>query len=111
MKLVCILAPALIAFSIRKKRGYMSGNPIDTVIAYGLWTLIINFISMSIVAYVIGINDVNASALDSFGFATKYIVISAIVAVIMPYIVEILSKYISVSFSIETSEEDDEKKE
>ena len=42
-----------------------------------------------------------AEAFSSLPFALKYLFIASIVAIIMPYIVEIVKKYINISVEIE----------
>ena len=111
MKYVCIFAPALCAVAIQLNRKSVSEKTMDIVIRYGIWVLTINLIAMSMVNYIIGIHDVTADALDSFGFATKYMIISLLLALIIPYIVEVIGRFITVSFDIETKKEQDEQKE
>ena len=108
MRYVCIFAPALCTVAIQLNRKCVSERIRDIVIRYGIWVLMTNLITMSIINYIIGVHDVTADALDSFGFATKYMIISLFMALIMPYIVEVISKYINVSFKVETPKEKDE---
>lgn len=50
-----------------------------------------------IITYVLGISDVTADAFNSFPFFTKYVVIAAFVAMLLPFCVELVKKYFSIT--------------
>ena len=111
MNFVCIFLPALCAIGIELKRRSYDMKTVQIVIRYGIWVLAINFMAMLCVVYVFGIEGVLTDAMDSFSFACKYIVISLILSIVLPYIIEILGKYLRISFEVTSKDSEDEKKD
>lgn len=105
MKIVCIFLPAFVSVAIRHKRIGFKSNA-DMLLSYGLWTILINFLNMILVTYVLRMNDVVSDALDSFSFAIKYIAVAVVIAFLMPYFFEIISKYFNVNFKVESNDEE-----
>lgn len=58
-----------------------------------------------IITYVLNVSDVMVVSLDSFSFYTKYTAIAIVVAVITPYIQEIVKKYVEVAFTVRKKDE------
>ncbi len=110
MKIIGLFFPALISLKICLARD--SGNSINIVlllIRYGLYVLWDNWVTQLLITYVLGISDVTAEALNSVSFFTKYVVIAAGVAVLLPLCVELVKKYFKIS--VETGINDEENKE
>lgn len=100
---ICTLLPACVSMKIRYKRNgnkMSSDNMLLELFRWGGWILINNLLAMFTVQYILGIEAVVEDAFNSFGFAMKYTLIALFFACIMPYILEIAEKYISVSFTI-----------
>lgn len=105
---ICTLLPACISMKIRYKRNgnkMFSDNTLLELFRWGSWVLVNNLLVMFTVQYLLGIDSVVASAFDSFGFALKYIIIALFFACVLPYILEVGEKYISISLKIGEEEQ------
>jgi len=105
---ICTLLPACVSMKIRYKRNGnkpCSENVLFELFRFGSWILVDNLLTMLTLQYVLGMDSVVAEAFNSFGFASKYVIISLVFACVVPYILEICEKYISVSLSIGEEEE------
>ncbi len=112
MRFVCIFLPALCALGIQLKRGSDELNGIGILIRYGIWVLFINLISMVSILFFLRTDGILEDAMTSFSFASKYIVISLILSLILPYIIEVFSKYVRISFEVNSNKNtEDEKKD
>lgn len=104
MEWICWLFPACIAVIIidkRKKTGEFVQSPVREIWSWGSWVVVINGITLFFIMYCLGQEGIMAEAFSSLPFALKYLFIASIVAIIMPYIVEIVKKYINISVEIE----------
>ena len=107
MEWICWLFPACVAKTIvykRSKAGKEELNSVKEICSWGCWVLGINILTMIIIMYCLGIGNVLLDAFSSLSFALKYLVIATVMAVILPYIIEILGKYISVSVEIDKAD-------
>lgn len=107
MEIISIFFPTILSFHIHVKRAGISKVELWYFIrVYGLYALVQNFITWIIVDYGLGI-VVNEDAFTSMQFDIKYLSIAVIVSFCLPYIWELISKYISVHVEIEekTSEQ------
>ena len=110
MILLAILGPAFISVMIRykqKKYSEISGM----IIEYGIYALVITFLTQTFITYVLRISDVTQDALESFPFFTKYVVFSVIFAVILPFLQALIAKYIKVSIEVGVYDEENESEE
>jgi len=101
MSFIALFLPACISLMIRHKRNkeLKWGIP-ESIFEYAILVIINVLVSQCIIVYILGIKEVDISALQSFPFFTKYLVISIVIAWLMPYVEEIGRKYISISFSV-----------
>jgi hypothetical protein len=107
MLFVCVLLPACIAMGIQSKRISKTYDSLfQELLVYGKWVLTINLLVMMIIKYVLRMDGVEQSAFTSFSFSIKYSVIAIVLAVVLPYMLEIWNKYVSITFTVG---EDDEK--
>ena len=101
MEFIALFIPSFITMSIKLRRGTLSESGVFSIIfEYAqnvLWT---NFFVVSIVTYLLGMDDVQSNALKSFPFFTKYVVIAVIWAFFLPYIQEVGKRYIKIHFHI-----------
>ncbi len=97
MKIIGLFFPALISLKISMARENGKADIIQVIIRYGLYVLLDNWLAQVIITYVLGMSDVAADALDSFPFFTKYVVITAIVAAVLPLCLELAAKYFKIS--------------
>lgn len=101
---LAFLFPAVISVKIwLKRKGKDKKNPL--VLEYMGWVLLNVFLSISTIVFVLGLSSADSSAFESFSFFIKYLVIAIIYAVILPFILEIISKWIGVEIIIESDEE------
>ena len=108
-----ILAPAALALKTKIRRQSAKGTACMDVsrwiLQYIIEILKNVFFTTATITYILRFDGVNFDALSSFPFFTKYIVIAVIYAWILPYVEEIISKYIGVSFEIEVEKDAKEK--
>ncbi len=76
---------------------------------YGISVLINVWLTMMIVTYIFMVKEVSIDALDRLSFFTKYTTIAIAVAFFVPYIEEMLGKYIEVKFVVRSKDEDGQK--
>lgn len=103
MIIIGLFFPSFIAMAIYRKRskGASSGwQPM--IIRFGVYVLLNTWITQALITYLLGQGQVTESALTSFPFFIKYVVIASVLAALMPYAEEALRKCIGVS--IEFSE-------
>ncbi|MDO4304540.1 MAG: hypothetical protein Q4D94_11565 [Bacillota bacterium] len=75
------------------------------IIRYGVYVLFNTLITQIVITYLLGISQVEETALKSFPFFVKYVLIALIWAVVLPFMEELLKKYIKVSIKISTDKE------
>lgn len=75
------------------------------IIRYGVYVLLNTLITQTVITYVLGISQVAESALTSFPFFVKYVLIALIWAIAMPFMEELLKKYIKVSINFTIDKE------
>lgn len=111
--LVGILAPAVLALKTKMKRqgteNERSKGINRWVLQYAVEILKNVFLTTATITYILKIDDVNFSALSNFPFFTKYVVIAVAYAWLLPYVEEVISKYVSISFKIEVEGDAEEK--
>lgn len=112
MSFIALFLPACISLAIRHRRNSkLKWSVPESIIEYAVLVLVNVLLSQCIVVYVLGGGGVEASAFQSMPFMTKYLVIAIILAWLLPYLEEIVRKYIDISFKIESAgdSEDDSK--
>lgn len=108
MKAIALFFPALISVGI-----YVRRRPIEwmltlnTLVKYGIYVMFTNWCCMSLLTYVVRMSDCRVEYLDSWGFFTKYLLLAVFVAWLIPYVEEIVSKSIQVSFQVKTKVEEE----
>lgn len=99
---MCLLLPACISMHVQIRRNgnrMLSDNILQELFRYGRWVLAINFMAMGLISYAMGRGDIE-EYLCNFHYAVKYLLLSMLIAYIVPYLLEIYHKYISVTFSV-----------
>ena len=104
MKIISLFFPSFISVFIRHIRKNASWEMPVCLFEYGIYVLINTWITTSIVTYIFGIEEAMSTSLESFSFFTKYTVIAIIMAIFIPYVEEIINKYISVRFTVNEEE-------
>lgn len=98
MPFVALMCPAAVSVILfRKRRGYKPGV-IDSVIAYLIFTLLINIFTACTALYIFKINDPVQELLNGFSFFTKYVLTALVFAFILPAAYDLLKKLFKVSF-------------
>lgn len=107
------LAPAALAMRTKIRRRESEKIRAEEMgmllLQYGMEILKNVFLTAATITYILKIEDVNFTALSSFPFFTKYVVIALAYAWILPYLEEMIVKYIGISFKIEVEENAKEK--
>lgn len=110
MSFIALFLPAGISLMIRHKRNQeLKWRIPESILEYAILAMINVLLSQGIIVYLLGIREVDMSALQSFPFFTKYLVIAMIIAWLVPYVEEIGRKYIEISFSVGEKPKDEEK--
>lgn len=107
------LLPAALALKTKLRRGELgeskAGEMDRLIFQYMIEVLKNVILTVVTITYVLKVEDVNFSALSSFPFFSKYVVIAVMYAWLLPYFEEIVLKYIRISFKIEVEENAEEK--
>lgn len=106
MRIIGLFFPALISVSIKHARNSELTWQMPKILAeYGIYVLINVLITASNITYGLGISGVTVDALESFPFFTKYTIIAIVIAIFIPYVEEIIKKYIEVTFVVRKDDE------
>lgn len=103
MKWICLLLPACVSMLIRyRRKGEQQSREsmFIEICCWGVWVLINNLLTIFTLLYVVGHDSLVVEVFDSFAFSMKYIGIAFVFAWVMPYVVEIIEKYISITFTV-----------
>ena len=105
MKGIALFFPSLVGVYIYYRRHSIKMEvDLYLLVRYGIYALLINLCDMSLITYIIGVKA-TISDIESFGFFTKYTSIATFIAFCFTYIEEIIKKYISISFQVESKME------
>lgn len=109
MKFIGLFMPAIVSLMIRNRNNEKEDWRMPQVFfRYGIYVLVNVWLTEGIIIYVLGLSGVIEEALTSFPFFLKYTLIALAMAVVVPYVEEIIRKYISIGLTVEIY---DEKKE
>ena len=101
MDIIALFLPACITMSIRQQRGAGCEKKLFPVLLeYGKTVLWCNLLTMGVITYVLRVSDVQSDAFKSFPFFSKYVIIAMFFAFIMPYISEVIGRYIKIRFFV-----------
>lgn len=109
MIFLCTVLPACIAMGIQYKRNEnkcKKNSMINEILRFGRWMFFLNLFTMFVIVYVFHTEGVVQETFYSFGFATKYMIIALFFSLVIPYLIEIICSYISISFFIGEQDED-----
>lgn len=99
MLYIALFFPALISVGIYNKRHKKNLIDISTVSHYAGYVLIENIIVMYF-TYRVFPYEPTVEDFERLGFVSKFLLLGMIVSILLPYLEEIASKYISISFSV-----------
>lgn len=101
MEMIGLLCPALVSVLIKcNKSTKFEQGVLEGLFRYGIYVLINVFLTGIVITYGLGISGVTSDALCSFPFFIKYTAIALIMAILVPYIEEIISKYIKITLVV-----------
>ena len=104
MEWICWLFPACISKTIIYKRNKIKQEnlcSIKELFGWASWVVMINSITLTIIMYYLGMNEIVVDTFSSIPFAFKYLLIATGFAIVLPYILEVLTKFINVSLEID----------
>lgn len=103
MEWICLLFPACLAVKIRcERREELSKESVVMLILRWIeWVLLINILTMVSVLVAFGFSEVLTESFHSFSFSLKYMLVSILFSIVLPYVVEIKEKYFEISVKIE----------
>ena len=101
MEMIGLFVPAMFSVWIKHKRNTeLTWSMPKIVFEYGIYVFVNVFITTCIITYALGISGVTSDALTSFPFFTKYTLIASVMAILVPYVEEIVSKYFKVTLTV-----------
>lgn len=110
MELIALFFPAFISMAVRHRRNKeLSWNVIACLVEYAVLVVINVFLGEAVITYGLRMTGVDNTGFSSFGFFTKYLFIASVIAYIVPYVEEVVKKYVSISFSVGDSSEKQDK--
>lgn len=99
MEFAALFFPAFIAMTIRQKRGTgCEKHWFPILLEYGRTVLWCNLFTIILITYVLGMDSVVGEALNSFSFFSKYVMIACVCSFIIPYVQEVVARYIKIRF-------------
>lgn len=105
MTVIGLFFPAFISMAVcRRLSRKTSEGWLSSVVRFGIYVLVGTWFTQVTLTSLLGLGQVVESALTSFPFFTKYVVIASIWAVILPIAEEMIKKYIKVSIHISSDE-------
>ena len=101
MSSIALFMPAVISVEVwhRRNKG-IEWKWYDYIKEYAIALLINTFLAQAVITYLLGLDGVDITAFSTFPFFTKYVAIATVLAVLVPYIREIIGKYFSISFEV-----------
>ena len=96
-----LFLPACITIAIRRRRNIScEKNWLSILLEYGKTVLFCNLVIMIIITYVFKVDSVDITALNSFPFFTKYVVMAVVYSAVIPYLEEIIKKLFQIKFTV-----------
>lgn len=106
MQVIGLFFPAIVSVMIRNRRNTESGWRMPAILfRYGVYVLLNVLLTVCVITYGLGVSGVTVDALNSFPFFTKYTVIAIIMAILVPFVEEIMEKYIQITLTVRTYDE------
>lgn len=109
MILIGLFLPAFVTMAIRQKRNNGCEKQwFFILLEYSQNVLFCNLIVMSVITYILKIDNVQISAFNSFPFFTKYVILALVYSITIPYLEEFVRKLFHIRFTI-LGKEDEER--
>ena len=103
--LICLFFPTFISLSIIKKRKSYSYS--ELIFKYPVYNVIINFALFIVIRIYIKGDIITNSIFNNLNFCIKYLLLSVIISLSLPYIIEFICK--NIEFKIEVRKRENEK--
>ena len=100
MYLICIFLPAIISMVIDQKIYSNKRSLRDFVLVYCCYLFIICMLVNTIFLFIEDANFVYSTKLFTYSFCAKYMWISFIIAIILPYIIKCFKEAISINIEV-----------
>ncbi|MCH5261473.1 MAG: hypothetical protein J1F42_01010 [Lachnospiraceae bacterium] len=106
MEIIGLFFPAIVSVWIKHTRNtHLTWNMPKILFEYGIYVLINVLITGCTITYGLGLSGVTSDAFNSFPFFIKYTIIALVAAIVVPYIEEIIRKYIKVTLTVRSYDE------
>ncbi len=106
MYFIALFLPSCISLVIRHNRNRkLTWSLPKVLVEYGILVLINTWSTMLVAVYVLHIPSETIRAFEYFSFFIKYSLVSSIIAFLIPYIEEVIRKYIKITFRVEDVDE------
>lgn len=106
MQVIGLFFPAIVSVMIRNRKNTESGWRMPAILfRYGIYVLVNVLLTVCVITYGLGLSGVTVDALNSFPFFTKYTVIALILAFLVPFVEEIIGKYLQITLTVRTYDE------
>lgn len=95
MKIIALFLPALIAVKINESKDSNRRKDVfNMLFQYSMFAMVVNCFAMSVVTYVLGLDGLTISVLESFSFFIVYTVLACLSSTFFGILVKIVSKNI-----------------
>ena len=95
MKIIALFLPALIAVKINERKDINRRKDVfNMIFQYSIYTMVVNCFAMSIVTYVLGLDGLTISVLESFSFFIVYTVLACLSSTFWGILAKIVLKNI-----------------
>lgn len=106
MQVIGLFFPAIVSVMIRNRRNTESDWRMPAILfRYGIYVLVNVLLTVCVITYGLGLSGVTVDALNSFPFFTKYTVVALIMAILVPFVEEIIGKYIQITLTVRPYDE------
>ena len=108
MEIIGLFCPAIVSLMV----GHMLNDKKTwkmpkVLFEYGLYVLANALLSICVITYVLRMDGVTADAFRSFPFFTKYMLIALVLAFIAPYVTEVVTRYLKITFTVRDYDEEE----
>ncbi len=106
MEIIGLLCPAIVSVLLRERKRTLTVQSIPNLLfCYGIYVMVNVFLTTAVITYGLGLSGVTSEAFGSFSFFIKYTTIALVMAVLIPYVEEIIRKYIKITVTVRAYDE------
>ena len=111
MYFICVFLPALFSIVISEKINNRKMTGKELVINYGCYTFLITMLVNTLFSIFCSQEWTYSNEMFTYNFATKYLWISFIISVLLPYIYKVITKVFSINVEVKERSKDEKKEE